>query len=178
MQCYYSGEGFFHTTPHISWVCVKGWWTFFRALNSDFILIKMLGHHCYLLIMEERKIRHVRNHLQLIKKRWQLFQKGSWINEREMGKDGAVSEWKKRSAILLERKGSRRLVFCILLCFLVFCFVCLVFWIRRFTLIFVNYLYHDSFSEVHGLLIIVSCVWIINIIETLHECSTNWYQSI
>ena len=36
----------------------------------------VLDHHCYLLIIEERKIRHVRNHLQLIKKD-DIYQKGS-----------------------------------------------------------------------------------------------------
>ena len=66
--------------------------------------------------------------------------------------------------------GSRRLMFYILVCLLVFC--CSEFWIRRFCLFDVCELYvtwlifwGSRFAYV------VSCVWIINIIETLHQCS-------
>ena len=79
-------------------------WT--RNFQIWFKWARMLDHHCYLLIIEERKIRHVRDHLQLIKKEDSYFKKevksirGRWERISSFGVKGKVcnTPWKTGEA--------------------------------------------------------------------------------
>ena len=89
-----------------------------------------------------------------------------------MEKGGSFWSEGKGLQYSLKDRRSRRLVFYILVCLLVFCF-CFVVWnFGRFSLFDVSELYvtwlifwGSRFAYA------VSCVWIINITETLHQCS-------